>query len=65
MEKRIFLYPADLMVLTGKTYITAYRNYRMLLDCLGKKRKGKLTIKDYCRLEDITEEEVRQALNLI
>lgn len=64
MEKRIFLYPADLVILTGKAYKTCWRNYRTLADCLGKAKGKKITIAEYCRLEEVPEPEVLKALNL-
>lgn len=64
MEKRIFLYPADLMVITGKSYSTCFRLYHTLLDCLGKPSKKKLTIREYCELESVKEDEVKKQLNI-
>lgn len=64
MENRIFLYPADLITLTGKSYATCYRIYRNLLDCQGKDKKKKLTIREYCKLEDVSEDEIKKALKL-
>lgn len=64
MEKRIFLYPADLMILTGKSYRSCFRLYHTLLDCLGKSKNKKLTIGEYCELESVKEEEVKKQLNI-
>lgn len=65
MQKRIFLYPSDIAVLTGKHYKTCCRIYHTLLDCLGKDKKSKITIREYCRLEDVKEDEVKKALDIM
>lgn len=67
MNQRLFIYPADLVLLTGKSVRSCYRMYRTLLDCVGKdpKKRQKLTFKEYCTEEGLDETEVRKHLNLI
>lgn len=60
--ERMYIYPADLVILTGKKYNACYKMYHLLLDCLGKSKKKKLTIREYCRLEEVDEKEVREYL---
>lgn len=64
METRIFIYPADLTILTGKSYRRCWQMYHNLLDCLGKDKKKKLTIQEYCKLEDVSEDEVKKILKI-
>ena len=59
---RLFLYPRDIANLNGWSYNYAYRVYRTLVDSLGKEKGKRITIPEYCKLEDVKEDEVRRAL---
>lgn len=64
MNQRIFIYPKDLAILTGKSYVNACRIYRILKDCMGKPKKSKITVKEYCTYEGVSETEVKEALKI-
>ena len=62
---RIFLNVKDLAILTGKTYLSCWREIQTLKDCLGKKKKQKITIEEYSKYEGISIEEIRKALKIV
>lgn len=45
---RIFIYPKDIAIITGKHITTARIIYNKLLDSLSKTKFQGLTIKEYC-----------------
>lgn len=53
MDGGIFLTTKDVMILLGcEHYNTAYRLRQSVLDAIGKKSKY-LTIKEYCKYEEL------------
>lgn len=69
---RIFIYPADIMAFTGKSYPTANRLYNLVLDAYGKITrdanqkiisKEDLTIRDYCMYHGLDEQEITLLIN--
>ena len=61
---RIFITVKDLCILTGKTYLSCWREIQTLKDCLGKKKEQKITIEEYSKYEGISINEIRKALNM-
>lgn len=54
--------PKDIAIITGKHYRNAWTEHRSTRDALNKK-KGKLTVTDYCKFYDLDFNEVVSALN--
>ena len=61
---RIFITTKDICILTGKTYLSCWREFQILRDSLGKKKKQKITFEEYSNYEGISIEEIRKALNI-
>jgi hypothetical protein len=69
---RVFIYPVDIQLLTGKHINTARRIYNYVLDAYGKierdsnmkiKKKQPLTITDYCNYHGLDEEQIKDIIN--
>ena len=63
-SKRIFLNIKDLQDLTGLTYNACQKQMSLLKASLSKERHQKVTIREYCKYEGITEAEVRETLGM-
>jgi len=60
----IFLKPKDIQIIEGfQTYIGAYKAYQTILSALGKDKGKKITISEYAKHHQITEDEVKKALS--
>ena len=55
---RIFLYPKDLSILTGRTEKQARKTYETIKQSLGKQEHQKITIEEYATYEGIAVEEI-------
>ncbi len=62
--KRILLEINDIKILTGSSYITAYRSMIHLKDALGKKKHQKVTISEYITYHGLNFDEVAESLSL-
>jgi lysine/ornithine N-monooxygenase len=62
--KRLFLTTSDLQIITGTGYRNAYKIMQRLKDSLSKESHQHVTIKEYCKYEGISEEEVSGILKL-
>ena len=47
--QRIFLYPKDIMCITGKSYSTALRLYSRIRQHYAKSANALITIREFCR----------------
>lgn len=61
--KGIFVEIKDVMILEDLSYQQAFRKLRTVRDCLGKKKKNKVTVREYCESEQITEEDFKKAID--
>jgi hypothetical protein len=59
---RIFLYPKDLQILTGRSIRHCQMAYNQILDAFGKDKKKGLLVKDYAIYHGISEEDIAQKL---
>ena len=62
MNGRLFLYPKDLAILTGKSIDTCREMYNHLLAVLNKTRLQGLTISEYSEYTRIPIEEIKKVL---
>ena len=62
VNKRIFIEPKDLMVLTGKSYNTCRRYLSLVKDTLSKNKNQKVTINEYANYEGIDPETISSLL---
>lgn len=62
MKGRLFIYPKDIVILTGKQYLAAWRSWNSILAAYGKTKQQGLTIKDYCLYCGLDESEVRASI---
>jgi hypothetical protein len=62
MNGRLFLYPKDLVILTGKSIDTCREMYNLLLTTLGKTKLQGLSIIDYSKYTEIPIEEIKKVL---
>lgn len=53
MEERIFIYPKDIMRITGKKKSFASSQLQTCKDALGKKKDQGVTFKEYANYYDI------------
>jgi len=60
MPKGIFITLKDIQAICGVTQSMAEKKMRTYKDILSKKKR--ITIKDFCSLEEITTDEFNQAL---
>jgi hypothetical protein len=49
----IFLTTKDLQIITGKSYPTAWRYLQLIKDSIGKTKSQKVTLREYCKYENI------------
>jgi hypothetical protein len=63
-KTRIYIYISDLMLLTGQSQPTCWRRYHHLKSLLKKSTDQKLTIQEYCQLENINESLVLEKLGI-
>lgn len=62
---RIFLDVSDLQLLTNKSKTQCYRMYKLYKDILGKNKRQRITIQEYCKLEGIEDfREVYEAIGI-
>lgn len=62
VNKRIFIYPKDLMLISGKSYSTCLRNISLIKDSISKKPWQNITIEEYASYEGIQADTVRALL---
>jgi hypothetical protein len=60
--QRLVIHPKDVVVLDGVCYDTARRRLQAIRVALGKPSRAPITIPEYCRHYNLSEEEVRAAL---
>jgi len=60
---KIFITTADIQILTGDSYSSAWRQYRACKDALDKKKHQKVTIKEYADYIGANSQEIIEALN--
>jgi hypothetical protein len=60
---RLFIYPADICKLTGKSPNTGRSIYNKILKDLDKTKEQGLTIEDYCTYTKAPEDKVMRCLN--
>lgn len=60
---RIFIYPSDIQVLTGKSIETCRKLYQSIKDSFEIKPEGLLTIKKYCEYYDLDEKLIQEIIN--
>lgn len=59
---RLYIYPKDIAVILGKSYPTALREYQRIKFLLKKSKEDKITIKEYCKINDLEFLEVEKSL---
>jgi len=64
MSSRFFITTKDIMQLTGKSYPSAYKEKRVVMDALGKKKHQKLSFIEYADFFDQTTDEIKKSLDL-
>lgn len=62
--QRIFIYPSDLQILTGQTPTWCRIILNRIRDAYGKQRHQHITIREYCKYENVDYDEVITALGL-
>jgi hypothetical protein len=61
---RVFIYPSDIQILTGRTIRYAQIVYNQILDSYGKTKDKGLTIKDYCLFHGLDVDEINTILKI-
>ncbi len=62
MNRKLLIYPSDIMLLTGKSESYARKEIQKLRIALKKEKHQKVTIKEYCQYYDIDYNDVLTAL---
>lgn len=63
MPAGIYVTTKDLMILHGyQRQKSASHLLGVIRDCLGKKKYQKITIREYCSYQGVSEEEIKEAL---
>ncbi|PKP29003.1 MAG: hypothetical protein CVU01_02180 [Bacteroidetes bacterium HGW-Bacteroidetes-18] len=62
MNRKIVIYPRDIMLLTGKSESYARKEIQRLRVALKKEKHHKVTIKEYCLYYDFDYNDVLNAL---
>ncbi|WP_035558164.1 hypothetical protein [Hymenobacter sp. IS2118] len=60
---RICIYPKDVAQLTGRSYDAAKRLVRRAREAAGKPAGALVSVRDFCQLTGLDEDEVTRALN--